>query len=171
MKWMTVWVRSGDRATFFWVNGWRNGVAGRVMPLVTHLGGAVWSVGLSLALLLSGEGLWRETGVHLALSLLCSHAVVAVCKKVLPRPRPYRVLENVRTGRHLLQDASFPSGHSTAAFCTAAVLSGALPAFAGVWYGLAALVALSRVYLGLHYPSDILTGAGLGLVAAWLLGA
>ncbi len=171
MKRMTLWMRSGDIVTFFWVNrAWKNGVTDRVMPAITHLGGAIWCVVLSLALLVSTDPFWQDTGIHLSISLLVSHLIVALCKKVMPRPRPYQVLEHVSTGRHLLQDASFPSGHSTAAFCMATVLSIALPGLLLPFFGLAALVALSRVYLGLHYPSDILTGAALGTIVAWLLG-
>lgn len=53
--------------------------------------------------------------------------------------------------------SSFPSGHATAAFCAAQLLGG------GGWYGLAALVAASRVYVRLHHASDVIAGAALGL--------
>lgn len=164
------WLRVGDIKTFFWVNrSWKCSLTDVVMPLVTHLGGAVGSILLTCSFLLNGDSYWRRTGVHLALSLIVSHLVVALCKKVVPRPRPYQVLDNVFTGRWLLHDASFPSGHATASFCMATVLSMVFPALHVLFYALASMVAFSRVYLGLHYPSDIAIGAVLGMTTAWLL--
>ncbi|MGZ4030761.1 MAG: phosphatase PAP2 family protein [Tumebacillaceae bacterium] len=170
MKRVTGWVRHRDIATFFWVNhSWRNTFYDRFMPLVTHLGGAVWCIVLSLALMINSNPLWHQTGKQLAAGLLLSHVVVALCKKLMPRKRPYQTLENVSTGRVLMRDASFPSGHSTAAFCKATVLTFAFPDMFPILFGLATFVALSRVYLGQHYPSDIVIGACVGICTACLL--
>jgi undecaprenyl-diphosphatase len=62
--------------------------------------------------------------------------------------------------------ASFPSGHATTAFATAVLLTLWYPRWAGAWLGLAALVGLSRVVLGSHFPSDVLAGALLGSAVA-----
>ena len=59
---------------------------------------------------------------------------------------------------------SFPSAHSASAFAAARGYSRLLPGHSGrVLYGAAALMAVSRIYVGVHYPSDIAVGAGLGL--------
>ncbi len=165
MRRIARWIQSGDVVTFFWVNRtWRSGLFDAVMPLLTKLGGAVFTIGFCLALLVSRSQFWRKTGVYLAVSLLASHLVVAACKRLLGRNRPYQVLENVFTGNKLLTDASFPSGHTTAAFCTATVLSFMLPGLAPAFVSIAFLVGSSRVYLGLHYPSDVLIGAVIGVI-------
>jgi undecaprenyl-diphosphatase len=65
---------------------------------------------------------------------------------------------------------SFPSGHSVTAFALAYVLSRAYPRASSVFYALATMVALSRVYLASHFLSDIVAGAALGLLAGWLIG-
>lgn len=63
---------------------------------------------------------------------------------------------------------SFPSGHSVTAFALAFVLSRAYPRYAFLFYGLAGLVALSRVYLARHFPSDVVAGTAIGLLAGWI---
>jgi len=64
---------------------------------------------------------------------------------------------------------SFPSGHSVTAFALAYVLSQTYPKWSPLFYALATLVALSRVYLASHFPSDIVAGAALGLFAGWIV--
>jgi undecaprenyl-diphosphatase len=139
------------------------------MPMVTRLGGVVFTIGFGLSLLIFCEGLLYQAGVDLALSLFVSTVVVQVCKVFFARQRPYQALAGVQTGRELLKDASFPSGHSTASFCMATVLALTFPEMMMLYYGVATLVAFSRVYLGLHYPSDIASGAALGTFTAWLV--
>jgi undecaprenyl-diphosphatase len=64
---------------------------------------------------------------------------------------------------------SFPSGHAATSFACAATLAMFLPRRAAVLYVLAALIAYSRVYVGVHYPLDVLAGAALGLLVATAL--
>ena len=61
---------------------------------------------------------------------------------------------------------SFPSGHATVAFACATVLALAVPRLRWWLYALAALIAFSRVYVGVHYPGDVLVGALLGVAIA-----
>jgi undecaprenyl-diphosphatase len=63
-------------------------------------------------------------------------------------------------------DGSFPSGHAATSFAAATILSFAFPPFAPLLFALAAAVAWSRVYVGVHYPLDILGGALLGVLIA-----
>ncbi|MDA8229292.1 MAG: phosphatase PAP2 family protein [Desulfitobacterium hafniense] len=167
MQRVTNWIQGGDITTFFILNrSWKCPVTDFLMPIITNFGGAIWSIALSLILLVSKNSFWHKSGVQLATSLLISHLVVQLCKRFLPRRRPYQALQNVYTGPKLYQDASFPSGHSTAAFCIATVFSTILPALSILFFLLALLVAVSRVYLGMHYPSDITVGAILGVATA-----
>ncbi|MDE2483821.1 MAG: phosphatase PAP2 family protein [candidate division NC10 bacterium] len=64
---------------------------------------------------------------------------------------------------------SFPSGHSVTAFALAFVLSRVYPRYALLFYGLAVLVAISRVYLAKHFPSDVVAGAAIGILAGWIV--
>jgi undecaprenyl-diphosphatase len=78
------------------------------------------------------------------------------------RPEPEPLLEAPTT-------YSFPSGHATVSFACATVLALAVPRLAPWLYVLAALVAFSRVYVGVHYPGDVVAGAVLGVVLATAL--
>jgi undecaprenyl-diphosphatase len=69
----------------------------------------------------------------------------------------------------LPRDGSFPSGHACNAFMIAIILAERLRRKRYVFYGLATVVALSRIYVGVHYPSDVIAGSCLGLVIIWLM--
>jgi undecaprenyl-diphosphatase len=66
-------------------------------------------------------------------------------------------------------DASFPSGHAATSFAAATILSFSFPRFAPLLYLLAAAVTFSRVYVGVHYPLDVVGGAVLGVLVATAL--
>ena len=84
-------------------------------------------------------------------------------KRLFKRGRP--AFEGSRPHRlRTPSTTSFPSGHASAAFCAAVILSGEQPAWAPLWYGLAATVALSRPYVHIHHASDMVGGAVIGYV-------
>lgn len=85
-------------------------------------------------------------------------------KAIAQRPRPYETLTdlNIPTGPVPLDPNSFPSGHAAVSFAAATVIADWNPAYALPAYGLAALISYSRLYNGVHYPSDVLVGAALG---------
>jgi len=169
MRRITTLISTTDETAFFFINHTlKSGYYDWLMPKITRLGGVASSIFLSLSLLLDRDHFWHETGVHLATSLLISNLIVNITKKIVRRPRPYQALANVSTGPFKLKDGSFPSGHTTASFCTATALTMALPAYSLLFYSIAILIAFSRVYLGLHYPSDITIGAILGTITAML---
>ncbi|GIP38890.1 phosphatase PAP2 family protein [Paenibacillus sp. J31TS4] len=163
----TNWLLERDRRGFRWVNTrLRVPALHLLLTLVTHLGGAVFTIVLTLGLALLAPEPWRGIGLKSLTALAASHVPVAVLKKRYPRLRPHQALPEVVTGRRPLIDPSFPSGHSTAVFAIAVTFSLHLPGYAPLFLLAAAAVALSRIYLGLHYPSDTLAGASLGTLAA-----
>lgn len=88
-------------------------------------------------------------------SALTNGAVKALFNRV--RPADYSEIE-FRHGLRRPITSSFPSGHATAAFCAATLFGG------GAWYGAAAAVASTRVYVRLHHASDVVAGAALGVM-------
>jgi membrane-associated phospholipid phosphatase len=110
----------------------------------------------------------RRRPIAPSLALLTLASVIAgstlanVIKPLFDRPRPPRGHAGISAVGNLPATASFPSGHATTAFAAAAAIAVAQPALR-VWaLALAAIVAISRVYLGMHYLRDVLAGALLG---------
>jgi len=91
-------------------------------------------------------------------------------KRIFRRKRPFRAYVHARVTGPQPEDYSFPSGHTAAAFAGALLFSANLPGTWPAYYLLAAIVGFSRVYLGVHYPGDVLVGAAIGTgLAAGLL--
>ncbi len=145
----------------------RSGLGDAVMPLITHLGdsGAIWAV-MSLGLLFHPKT--RKAGAAMAAAL----ALEVVCCNLVLKPFVARVRPcDINTAVGLLvprpDDFSFPSGHTGASFAAAFALYFSksrlyLPAFI-----LAALIGFSRLYLYVHYPTDVLAGTLLGVLLGW----
>jgi len=114
---------------------------------------------------------WRRWGT-LGLTLLA----VAVSdwssmglKALFDRDRPPLRYAEPKPLVHVPHDASFPSGHAATSFAAATILTFAFPRLGAPLFVLAAAVAFSRVYDGVHYPLDILGGAALGIFVALAL--
>lgn len=138
-----------------------------MMRLVTHAGGASFTISVALVLMLGALPGLQNAGILAAFALALSHGIVHVAKRTVNRPRPH-----LPVGLEALGAApdrfSFPSGHSAASLAVAvpvAVALGGLAAVALVVIGL--IVGFSRCYLGVHYPGDVLAGWILAVVGLW----
>jgi undecaprenyl-diphosphatase len=127
---------------------------------------------LWLALALLGVGLRRVPGkaaCQLCLAMLLTFLINDITlKPVFHAPRPFQrdVLARVVGPRPT--DYSFPSGHAAASFGAAVALSRGWPGGTIVWFALAAFISYTRVYLGVHYPVDVVCGAVVGIACGWL---
>jgi undecaprenyl-diphosphatase len=143
------------------------------MRWLTHMGGARATIGLGFSLLPFGGGAAR-VGLTMLLANLFSHAAVHVLKRTVVRTRPCDAGGHPLALVHLPDPFSFPSGHAAAATALAASATLARPVLGILAVPLALLVGYSRVRLHVHYLSDVLAGALLGLggaiVAARLVG-
>jgi undecaprenyl-diphosphatase len=88
-------------------------------------------------------------------------------KKNIRRPRPFRKLAGIQCLIAPPDEFSFPSGHTGAAFLMAFLIASAFPFLSVPVFSWAFLVGFSRVYLGVHYPTDVFAGIVLGLGSAW----
>jgi len=108
----------------------------------------------------------RREALAGGLGLLAALALAEVVKGLVNRPRPAEVFHTLYVVPEGL-GRSFPSGHATAAFALAALLSVCWPRGRLLWWAMALGVAWSRIYLGLHFPSDCAGGAVLGAGLVW----
>jgi membrane-associated phospholipid phosphatase len=122
-------------------------------------------LGSALALaVFGGERGRRAAGNGLASLALTSALVNAVLKPLWGRRRPERVKHRVPFARRVRmpKSRSFPSGHAASGFAFATGVASEAPLAGGPLTALAALVAYSRVHVGVHYPSDVIAGAVIG---------
>jgi undecaprenyl-diphosphatase len=128
--------------------------------------GTGWLLFLLLATLVDRKRGWKATRAVAPALWLATATVEHPIKKWFRRRRPFlSLIEAIIVGRKP-GSYSFPSGHSAAAFAGALLLAREYPARARGFFGLASLVAFSRVYLGVHYPGDVLSGSLLGIMLA-----
>jgi undecaprenyl-diphosphatase len=128
--------------------------------------GTGWLLFLLLATLVDRKRGWKATRAVAPALWLATATVEHPIKKWFRRRRPFlSLIEAIIVGRKP-GSYSFPSGHSAAAFAGALLLAREYPARARGFFGLASLVAFSRVYLGVHYPGDVLSGSLLGMMLA-----
>jgi undecaprenyl-diphosphatase len=163
------WLQQHENQVFLWVNR-RNHIAtfDFIMRRITHFGGASITIASTLGLAFFTHGMWRVAAIHALAALALSHIPVAILKKKYPRLRPYLVIKETKTYKNPLVDHSFPSGHTTAIFSVIMCFAMSSSLLAVILVPIGMLVAYSRMYLGLHYPSDCIVGALLGTSAALL---
>jgi undecaprenyl-diphosphatase len=128
-----------------------------------HLGdGILWAI-VGLILAIWGGSFWRTTALTTTLAVLLSTAISTAIKYTIRRHRPHELAEfyTLNNDRY-----SFPSGHATRMAAIALVIAWTLPRLAVVSYCLALVVAVCRVAVGVHYPSDVLTGLVIGSFGA-----
>lgn len=143
----------------------------RFFSIVSRLGDGVFWYGL-MAVLAAFGGMH---GLIAALQMLGTGLVAWLLYRTLKRhtrrPRPFRAYPNVKARAAPLDEYSFPSGHTLHAVSFAIVAVGWFPFLALPLIVFTVLVAMSRVVLGLHYPSDVLAGAligaALGAASVW----
>lgn len=153
-----------DKSIFYFLNTRLNcKIFNRLMPLFTELGGVVFSLLLPILLIIINNRASRNIGFEILFSMALSQVVVQILKRSLTRERPYNILKDINTFDIILKDYSFPSGHTTAAFITAVHLLIYLPQLTTIFLLIAMLVGVSRIYLAVHYPSDVLVGVIVGV--------
>lgn len=141
----------------------------KIMKAASKLGdaGFIWILLAGVLLMIPKT---RKVGILVSVALLLDVLTCnVILKPLIARTRPYDVNTAVELLIRAPRDYSFPSGHTAASFAAAAALwfadkkKLAIPALV-----LAVLIAFSRMYFYVHYPTDVLGGAILGMVCGWL---
>lgn len=155
-----------DQLLLLTVRRWESATATRLMQALTRLGDPAAWVFFGLALGLSGGEGPRHCGLlgaSTAFALLASQILKRLCR----RPRPTAGIGGFAALAENPDAFSFPSGHTAVAFAAALALAGEGAGLGWLLLALAVGIALSRVYLGAHYPLDVAAGALLGLAVGF----
>ena len=140
-----------------------------VMILVSALaaGGFVWIV---LVLIASVFPRYRAGAWRMLLTIGFTFFITdVVLKPIFDRARPFEALPTFQLIDARPAGASMPSGHTARAVAAAIAGSRMLPGAGWVLWPFAVVVGLSRVYIGVHWPTDVIAGALLGLPCAWFV--
>ena len=157
-----------DAGILLWIqDNLRIGFLNPVMKFITSLAnyGICW---IALALMLLIIKKYRLTGLMTAVSMIINGITVnGIIKHIAERTRPYDVIENLTILIERQPDSSFPSGHTAISFATAVVVFRNCDKKIGIpALILAFLISASRLYVGVHYPSDVICGMIAGTLCA-----
>ncbi len=166
-----------DQTLFHLLNGVLTvPVLDRILPALSWMGnlGAVWVV-----LLGAMAAFGKKTGRRIVLAGLAALAIgfasSEVIKEITMRPRPFLALPDVRILIPEPSSFAFPSGHTTSAFAAASgaalaakTLLKRVPLWGWGMLVLAGAISYSRIYVGVHWPTDVAAGVLLGLASGWL---
>lgn len=138
----------------------------KIMICITSIGnlGLIW-IAISVLLLISKK--YRRVGILCIASLILSSLIgEVVLKNLVQRGRPFTAIEGINLLVKAPKSFSFPSGHTASSFAVATVIGRKIKNFKLPIYILAFAIAFSRLYLYVHYPSDVLVGILIGIVSA-----
>ncbi|MRG87421.1 phosphatase PAP2 family protein [Salinibacillus xinjiangensis] len=167
MNRIVTWITTSDQYAFQLINQkLKCKLFDLILPRITHLGGATCTISFLLFIIMLSQSMLRLIAIKSLLSLALSHLIVHIIKKIYCRERPYVKLPDIQLGTHPLKDYSFPSGHTTAVFSIAIVFNLYSSPLSIILLPVAFLVGFSRMYLGLHYPTDCIIGAILGTISS-----
>jgi undecaprenyl-diphosphatase len=148
-------------------------LVGQFFGMVSRLGDGLFWYTLMPALALFGSQRGIAAAAHMAATGLAALLLYRLLKRWTRRPRPYRACPGIIAHVPPLDEFSFPSGHTLQAVGFSIVALAWYPMLAPPLLVFTALVAASRVILGLHYPSDVLAavaiGSALGAMSLWLM--
>lgn len=122
---------------------------------------------LSLVLFKRTRHIGELSILSLSLNVLLTNVVL---KNLFARVRPYEVIKELTLLTRIPHDYSFPSGHTSSAFAVAGILYTFCPKIIGIpALIIAALIGFSRLYIGIHYPSDVIIGALVGILCSYVV--
>jgi undecaprenyl-diphosphatase len=146
-----------------WANGrWTSPALNQALPWLTHLGSHfAMALFIILSWILSGE---TKVFFYVVVLYAILTGVVYGLKYLIGRPRPLflGIASKICRGPGEILDPSFPSAHTTFAFMMATLLSAWFPRYQLLFFIMAGFIGWTRLYLGLHYPTDVIAGGLLG---------
>jgi membrane-associated phospholipid phosphatase len=159
-----------DEDAFLWVYDHQAGWLDPVFIGLSAVGysGLIWIALAPLLALRTRRSVLASTALT-ALCVWTTDLAALALKGLTDRERPFDVLDGVEPLFGGTLGGSLPSGHAATSFAGAVVLTYLFPRGAPAFFLLAVAIAFSRVYVGVHFPSDVLAGAALGAGVAGLI--
>jgi undecaprenyl-diphosphatase len=161
-----LWI-ARERAVALWMHGasTRDWVV-RVLDAVSRVGdGWIWYA-IIVCLPIANGAVGTSASVRMIGVGAVNLVLYRIVKRWIARPRPYRTCPGICARSRSLDEFSFPSGHTLHSVAFSLILTVYYPISALFVWPLTILIALSRIVLGLHYPSDVLVGALIGGITA-----
>lgn len=152
------------------IQGIRTPFMDSFMTAVSRLGngGQIWFL-LSLLLIASRKKKSQWAAIHICLSLIISFLIVnTILKPWIGRVRPFVSRPDLLLLVGTPKDPSFPSGHTSSSFAAATAIYAWNKKWGRIAFGFAALMGLSRMYLYVHFPTDVLAGVFFGITSGML---
>jgi undecaprenyl-diphosphatase len=164
MNQMIQQIQLWDERTILRIISRRGNLLTRFMKLISSIGdGYLWALMSIVFYAATNVSLpWLITGITaFSIELVC----YKIIKQSTTRRRPFKMNPSIQNLVIPQDEYSFPSGHTAAATVAALLFSTALPLLFPLFFSLAVLIGLSRIYLGVHYPTDVLMGFALGSIS------
>ena len=161
-------ITKADFAVLKFAESLHNPLLDMIMSAITFLGdGAYLWIGIAIILLFIPKQ--RKTGVTVLVGLIVFHVVCNTgLKNIIARPRPFTLMPELWNSIPAMVDIpksfSMPSGHTMSSVLSAFLIGKNVDRLRIPTYVMAALIAFSRIYVLVHYPSDVIVGAVLGVI-------
>ncbi|WP_366927952.1 phosphatase PAP2 family protein [Clostridium sp.] len=149
-------------------NSWKCKFLDIIMPSMTYLGSFSFLFIFCTVAFLFDNTTLRTMAIKAMISITLSTGIGKILKVSVTRLRPFINIPNLNINKIGIDKYSFPSGHTTAAFSLAVIIALYFPMFGFITIPLAFCVGISRMYIGVHYPTDVIVGVFIGSTCSFL---
>jgi len=149
-------------------NSWKCKFLDIIMPFMTYLGSFTFMFIFCTVAFLFNNTLLHTMAIKAMISITISTGIGKILKVSVTRLRPFINIPNLNIKKIGIDKYSFPSGHTTGAFSLALIIALYFPIFGFITIPLAICVGISRIYIGVHYPTDVIMGVFIGSTCSFL---